>query len=156
MSEICLIRVDQRMIHGQVCLKWANVSKADKIVCVDDETSTNELVKSIFRLAAPAGVKVLVYSVEEFVKRWNNRKPAKDNVMIVFKDIETCYRTFKAGISMNMIQLGNIPSVAETVKRLGNEVAVTQKELDYLTEMSESGIRIEIQTIPEQTVTQFK
>ena len=45
MGEVCLIRIDQRMIHGQVCVKWANVSKATKIICVDDETSKNELVK---------------------------------------------------------------------------------------------------------------
>ena len=156
MGEVCLIRVDQRMIHGQVCVKWANVSKATKIVVVDDETSKDELVKRIFKLAAPAGTKVLVHSVDRFVEKWNERKYDNDRLMIVFKDIETCYRTFSANIPMKMVQLGNVPMVPETVKRLGNEVAVTQKELDYLTQMSEAGVCIEIQTIPEHTAIQFR
>ena len=156
MGEACLIRVDQRMIHGQVCVKWANVSKANKIIVVDDETSKNELVKKIFKLAAPAGTKVLVHSVDRFVEKWNDGKFANDRVMIVFKDIETCYRTYRAEIPMKMIQLGNVPMVPETVKRLGNEVAVTQKELDYLTELNRAGVRIEIQTIPEHSAVQFK
>jgi len=156
MGEVCLIRVDQRMIHGQVCVKWANVSKANKIIVVDDETSKNELVKKIFKLAAPAGTKVLVHSVERFVEKWNENKFVNDRAMIVFKDIETCYRTYLAGIPMQMVQLGNVPIVQDTVKRLGNEVAVTQKELDYLTQMSNAGVRIEIQTIPEHSAVQFK
>lgn len=154
--KICLIRIDQRMIHGQVCVKWANIAKAEKIICIDDETSKNELVKKMFKLAAPAGVKVLVYSVDRFIEKWKEQKFENDNIMIVFKNIATCYQVYMAGFPMTMIQLGNIPKVAETVKRLGSEVAVTQKELDCLYDMSGSGIRIEIQTIPEQSAAIFK
>jgi len=144
------------MIHGQVCVKWANITKAAKIICIDDETSKNELVKKMFKLAAPAGVKVLVYSVDRFIEKWKESKFENDNVMIVFKNIGTCYQVYEAGFPMAMIQLGNIPKVAETVRRLGSEVAVTQKELDCLYDMSNSGIRIEIQTIPEQSAVAFK
>ena len=42
--EIGLIRVDSRLIHGQVITKWLNYSKANVIVVVDDELSKDSFM----------------------------------------------------------------------------------------------------------------
>ena len=54
--EIGLIRVDSRLIHGQVITKWFNYSKANVIVVVDDELSKDSFMSDIFKASAPIGI----------------------------------------------------------------------------------------------------
>lgn len=36
MAEIALIRVDFRLVHGQVVVKWSKVAKVSKIIVIND------------------------------------------------------------------------------------------------------------------------
>ena len=40
-AKIELIRVDNRLVHGQVGVTWVNALNIDTIVVVDDETAIN-------------------------------------------------------------------------------------------------------------------
>lgn len=155
MAEITLARVDFRLIHGQVAVKWSKVAHATKIVVVDDFSAGNDMLKGVLKAAAPTGVKVLVFSVEKCVAKWNEKQFGEGKVMIVFKDIPTCYRAFKAGYPLPALQLGNVPNAAGR-KPLGNEVFANDKELEMLREMAAAGTKIEIQTIPDNVAVPFE
>ena len=62
MAEIALIRVDFRLVHGQVVVKWSKVAKVSKIIVINDVIAKDKTLKSVYKMAAPAGVKVLCYS----------------------------------------------------------------------------------------------
>ena len=58
MAEISLIRVDSRLIHGQVITKWRKIFNITKIVVIDDSLANDEFMIRMYEAAAPAGVKV--------------------------------------------------------------------------------------------------
>ena len=66
--EIGLIRVDSRLIHGQVITKWLNYSKANVIVVVDDELSKDSFMSEIYTASAPNGIVVEILSIVDFMK----------------------------------------------------------------------------------------
>ena len=148
MAEIKLIRVDYRLIHGQVATKWTRVANAQKIVVVDDESSKNETMKTLLKLAAPQGMKCLVYSVERCIEKWNEKQFGEGTVMMVFKDIDSVYQCWKGGLRVDALQLGNVPNNGKRQVLYG-EVHADEKELAELKEMAEAGTDIEIHTIPE-------
>ena len=76
-------------------------------------------------------------------------------VMVMFKDINDCYRAFKAGFDMPKLQLGNAPRGADK-KPLSNEVYATGKEIELLKEMAKAGVDIVIHTIPEAAGVSFR
>ena len=155
MAEVSLIRVDMRMVHGQVAIKWSAASHATKIICVDDVVAANETLKTIYKLAAPSGTKVLCYSIEKTVAKWNEHQFKDGVVMILFKDVKTCYATYKAGLPIPKLQLGNSPRSATNTFELGNEFFVDEQGLKLLKEMAADGVKIEVQTIPEQSAVSF-
>lgn len=65
MAEVSLVRVDFRLVHGQVVVKWSKVAKATKIIVMNDVIAADKTIKSVYKMAAPAGVKVLCYSLEK-------------------------------------------------------------------------------------------
>ena len=68
--EIGLIRVDSRLIHGQVITKWLNYSKANVIVVVDDELSKDSFMSEINKLRdiANSGVYIDMQVIPEDTK----------------------------------------------------------------------------------------
>lgn len=155
MADVSLIRVDFRLIHGQVAVKWTKVARATKIIVVDDDASKNATLKAILKLAAPQGTKCLVYSVERCAEKWKEKKFGEGRVMMVFKEVSEVYKAWKAGLDVPKLQLGNIPNQSGR-KVLHGEVYVNEEEMRMLTEMSQSGTEIEIHTIPEVSGVSFE
>lgn len=148
MAELTLVRVDCRLIHGQVVVKWSKAARANKIIVIDDGVAVNDTLKTIMKMAAPANTKVLIYSQDKAVEKWSKNRFGEGNVMVMFKTIDSCYSAFRAGISFEKVQLGNCPK-AEGRKPLGNEVFANEEEIRKLREMADSGVEIVIQTIPD-------
>lgn len=57
---IIAVRIDGRLIHGQVANLWTTKLNITRIMVVDDEVSQSAIEKSGLKLATPAGVKLSV------------------------------------------------------------------------------------------------
>ena len=58
MAEIKLVRVDYRLIHGQVVARWLKVCPVRRIVLVDDVLGSDEFMSDIYKMAVPKGTDV--------------------------------------------------------------------------------------------------
>lgn len=155
MAKVTLTRVDFRLVHGQVVVKWSKVAKANKIIVVDDVVAKDDLLKSVFKMAVSSDIKILCYSVEKCVSKWNETAFGEGNAMVMFKNVASCHAAWKAGFPIPKLQLGNIPNGAGK-RPLGNEVFISNEELGWLNEMSAAGVDIEIHTIPELAAISFE
>ena len=60
MAEISLARVDFRLIHGQIIVKWRKVFEVNKIIVIDDILACDEFMTRVYASAAPSDVVVTV------------------------------------------------------------------------------------------------
>ena len=65
MAEIVLIRIDHRLIHGQVVGMWIQEFKADHILVIDDILAKDPFMQRIYTAAAPVTAKVEMMTVEQ-------------------------------------------------------------------------------------------
>ena len=112
MDNLKLVRIDFRLIHGQVMTRWVKKYDITNIVVIDDKSSKSPILKKILLNAAPAGIKVEIESVESAVVRWKEGNFPKGNLLILFKDPETAGRAWKAGIDFKSLQIGGIEGSA--------------------------------------------
>ena len=61
--KINLVRIDDRLIHGQVATVWAKEANAERIIICSDEVAKDEIRKTLLLQVGPPGVKVSVVSV---------------------------------------------------------------------------------------------
>ena len=135
MAEIKMTRVDFRLVHGQIVVKWCKACDVDKIVVIDDVVASDDFMSQIYASAAPAGVVVKSYSQEKAKRLWEkNRFGEKSKVLILFKDIDTCYAMIKGGMELKSVQLGGVPQMGDrrAVKRA---VFLGEKEMQQLKEL---------------------
>ncbi len=72
-----LLRLDERLIHGQVAFAWTNSLSADCILVANDGVAKDKLRATSLKLGAPAEVKFVVKSVEDAIKALNGHKTDK-------------------------------------------------------------------------------
>ena len=53
MKGIIHVRIDDRMIHGQVATQWTNQLSANRIMVINNEVANDDVKKAVVRLAAP-------------------------------------------------------------------------------------------------------
>lgn len=149
MNDIALSRVDFRLIHGQVVTKWLKAYPAKKIVIVDDTLAEDEFMADIYMLAAPAGVKVEIFRVNEA-----KAKIGQDgkSVFLLFKNIADCYRLFQEGFRIPKLVIGGVPSDSGK-KIVFNGVYLNKEENDWLNEMAENGTKVIFSSTPDDSYT---
>lgn len=150
MAEITLARVDHRLIHGQVVTKWMKIALANKIIIIDNYLAQESFMVEVYKMAAPAGVEVDIYSVDKAVEEFNKNKFGNGNVFLLFKNVDMAYKTFKAGVDYKKLQLGGIPS-GNGKKMVFTAVSLDQTEVEQLTEMKNAGYDINLHIVPEES-----
>lgn len=80
---IQLLRIDERLIHGQVATAWTRQLGITAVVVANDEAAANELVTMTLRMATPPGIKVAVKTVREAVSLFHDKRTAGLKILIV-------------------------------------------------------------------------
>lgn len=79
------VRIDGRLIHGQVANLWVTKLSITRILVVDDEVAMNTVEKSGLKLATPAGVKLSVLPIEKAAENILAGKYDSQRLLIVAK-----------------------------------------------------------------------
>lgn len=72
--DINFVRVDDRLIHGQVATVWVKESKCNKIFVCSDEVAKDALRKTLLLKVAPPGVKAYVLPIDKVLEVYKNPK----------------------------------------------------------------------------------
>jgi PTS system mannose-specific IIB component len=73
MAKQIAVRVDDRLIHGQVVTQWVKVFNAQKIVVIDNNVAKDKMQKNVLKFAAPPELKVSIFSVDKAVEIWKKQ-----------------------------------------------------------------------------------
>jgi PTS system mannose-specific IIB component len=150
-----LVRIDDRLIHGQVVAVWLRALGARRIVIVDDATSRDPFLSEVLMLAAPQGVPVEVYAVAEGAVRLIKLAATPEPVMVLARSPRTILGLRQAGVPIEVVDLGGMGS-GPGRKRLHKSISVSPDELRELRELEQLGTRVEVQIVIDDRPIPFR
>ena len=68
---IKLLRVDHRLLHGQVAMAWTQSLDSDCILIANDAVVNDNIRKTTMKLAKPNGVKLVMKNIEDSIAALN-------------------------------------------------------------------------------------
>ncbi len=83
---ITQVRVDDRLIHGQVAVVWTKELNAPLLVVANDEAAKNEVMQMTLKMAVPNGMKLLIRSVDDAIDVFNDPR-GKDKRIFVIRTV---------------------------------------------------------------------
>ncbi len=145
---LSLVRVDDRLIHGQVVTIWLRAIGADLIVIVDDETARDDYLKTVLTLAAPAGVPVEVHGVDAGVSRLGGLAAGPERVLVLLRSPLTALRLRQAGAAFDVLNVGGIGS-GPGRRSLHRSISASAEELAAMRQLEELGTRVELRVLAD-------
>ena len=140
-------RVDSRLIHGQVIARWSVKWGFKEIMVVDDKLANDDFMKDIYVMAAPADVKVTVYTAQEAIAKW--AEVDKDRLLVLFPDTAHALKLVENGVAIDELQVGGLPSGAGR-KLVYKTISLDEADFTALDKISEAGTKVYFQMLPEE------
>lgn len=144
MGKLNMVRVDYRMVHGQIVAKWIKFRPVDRLILADDSLVDDPFMGDIYRMAVPDREVDIVKlgDVQTAIDRKN------DTVLLIFKDVASAYTVYKNGLQLPELNVGAVQNSAQR-KAVVQGVALTIEEYEKLSEMKAEGVNVFLQPIPE-------
>lgn len=77
---ISFMRIDDRIIHGQVVTRWMSERDCDGVVAVDDAAASNPVLSKVLKTAVPQPLKAFVMTVDRTALKWKEITESKKNI----------------------------------------------------------------------------
>lgn len=148
MKGINHIRIDDRLIHGQVATMWSNRLGVNRIMVASDEVANNPIQKQMLRMATPAGIASSIITVQTAIDNIKADKYINQNVLLIVKSPIELIKFMDNGLEMKSINVGNMSNRTDT-EVLKPNISVTKEEKEAFRKLLDRNIEITTVMTPD-------
>lgn len=141
------MRVDDRLIHGQVVVGWGQPLGLGFIVLVDDKVRASDWEQDLYRMGVPPGIEAIFASVDEAARRYDDWEKDGRVGLVLTGDIDTLIALVARLPRLKRVTLGGIHHKAGRAERL-RYVYLTDDEVAKLRTLAGSGVDVVAQDVP--------
>ncbi len=148
---IALVRVDNRLLHGQILETWVPRLGIGEVVVADDEAAASPLARAAMTLCVPPDLPARILAVREVP--WATLAASPGPVLVLFRDVAGLAAARAAGLTPALapaVNLGNV-HFAPGRKPVTPSVFLSGEEVDALRGLAALGFRIEARAIPSDS-----
>lgn len=152
------IRVDDRLIHGQVALVWSKEFNVTRIVVANDDAATNEVQQMTLKMATPSGIKLLIKPVSEAINVFNNPKAKEVRLFVLTNTIEDALKIVKECPTVKTVNVANVGRFDKSLDKLqlNSCLLLNKNEIACLEELIQFELPVFHQVIPSSPQTPMK
>lgn len=150
MKNLVLVRIDDRLIHGQVVTQWMKDTHANKVLIIDDKLPDDTFMKRVLKAAAPPGVKCIVKSVADSIPYIQGDPKTDDEAILVLVKYPSIIEALlDAGISIPKVILGGM-GIRGDRKVFNRNVAANEEEVECMKRIVSKGSEMVYQLVPSE------
>jgi PTS system mannose-specific IIB component len=148
--SIELVRIDDRLIHGQVVTTWVKDYSIEQVLIINDKAAADKTQQTVLTMMAPAGIKVLVFGIQQFIDILKTT-PIKKRTMLILAASTDVLTLVENGLEVQKLNVGGM-RMSEGRRSLSRAVSVTQEEETAFRKLMEHNLSIEIQMVPRDPI----
>jgi D-glucosaminate-specific PTS system IIB component len=149
-----LVRIDDRLIHGQVVAVWLRSVHVDRIVIVDDKTAKDDFMKELMVLAAPQGVPVEVHGTADGARRVSEIAATSEDAFVLMKSPVTALALRNAGVPFTVLNVGGM-GAGPGRRSLYKNISASDEELQAMRALEAMGTRVELRIVADDRPVPF-
>ncbi len=144
------LRIDDRLIHGQIVTAWCRALEIKEIIAIDDKLASNPTLQSIMMMGIPANYKHHVVTAEQARELF--AAPSEGNRLFVTRMPQDLKAIRQELLKCEIVFIGNAAKRPDTKFNLtkggGGVLFVSTEDVKLFDELSAEGIKVVAQTVP--------
>lgn len=152
---IKMLRIDERLIHGQIVVDWSRYLGVNAIIVGNDMAATNSVVEMTLRMAAPTGIKVGIKTVRQAIDVLNRPQMAQYQVLVLTSNPHDALQIVQQVPNIPRVNLGNygrLDREQQHRQTIRNSVYLNEEEITILHQIMAMGIACDIQMVTSDPV----
>ena len=143
---VSLLRVDDRLVHGQVVQAWLPSLRVRRVVVADDAAAQSPLAGAAMALALGEDVEFVCRPLAQL----DFRALSADRVatLVLVRDVAAAVVALGAGLSAP-INLGNVHAAAGR-RAVSPSLFLSEAELSQLENLAGAGVQVEARAVPSE------
>ena len=106
-EKISALRVDDRLIHGQVAMTWTKQLRVQGIVVANDDAANDDTQKMALKMAVPGGIKALIKPVDEAIRVLNDPRASKMRILVLTRTVKDALKIRRQVGEIEFLNIGN-------------------------------------------------
>lgn len=149
-----IIRIDDRLVHGQIVEGWIKPLNIEVIVICSDHIYSNSLEKVLFEMSVPAHVKLDFSSIFLTAQKIANKNYDRNNVLILLSSLEDLYKLVletKKNLPDYIFPPVNIGGIryCKDRKQLYKALCLNKEDLEIIKKLNDNNIILEYYLLPQ-------
>lgn len=145
--QYVLVRIDSRLLHGQVAAGWSKLVRPNRIIVVSDTVCNNLLRKRLIEQAAPPGVRAHVIPVSKMIEVDRDPRFGKTRALLLFEEPESVLRCVKAGVRITEVNLGSM-AFSQGKISVNKVLSMNRKDVEIIEELLRRRITLDVRAVP--------
>jgi PTS system mannose-specific IIB component len=145
-----LVRVDNRLIHGQVLEAWVPALRVKTLLVADDEAAADPFAQAAMGLALGEGLSLEVLTLAQAAERLGrDGQGYAPGTLLLLREVESAVALSKAGVALPRLNLGNVHFRAGR-RAVAATVYLDEPELSSLEALGRAGCELEVRAVPTE------
>ena len=102
------MRIDDRLVHGQVVEGWVKALRINHIVVASDMVQADDTQKALYHLAVPQGVLLSCLTVVDAARAWKADQWQEDRALMLVSTPEEALQLLDSGAPVRSVNLGGL------------------------------------------------
>lgn len=146
---VTLLRVDDRIIHGQTMTRWTKARDVHGIIVVGDKVANDELRKKVLKAAA-GDYKIGIYPEDVGIEKIAKAFEAPKAYFIIAESPIVYANLVKKGAHLgDVINIGPM-NAKPGAKNLGNTTSLNEEDFEAFQYLHDQGYELSFQIIPSE------
>ncbi|WP_243546250.1 PTS sugar transporter subunit IIB [Pseudodesulfovibrio tunisiensis] len=148
---VTLVRIDNRLIHGQIIETWLPFTGAGMVIVANDELAGDILQQEIMSLAIPATTASLFVPVEALASEIDSLPGKPEDLLVLFSTCSDAKRAYEHGFSFEQLNIGNV-HYSPGKKQISPSVALSEEDEGCLRMLKRQGVTLDFRCVPNDPV----
>lgn len=153
--SVKMIRIDDRLIHGQIVAAWAKSLSIKRIWIVDDHVAKDVFITNVMKMVSPPDAELVITGTDQVETLIQEYDSTDKNTLILVKYPKAARLLYDAGVGLRELNVGGMGANADR-RKLFKNISASEEEKAELKEIRDLGVKVYFQVTPNEKQTLFE
>ena len=152
---LAMVRVDSRLIHGQVVETWLPHTGANCIVVANDDLAANTCMRAVMELAVPAAVHTVFCRLGETAAALAEIDRRGESAILLCATFEDALQLYRSGVRYVALNIGNLHFATGKVE-VTPSVYFSPEDFEAVHCLRHQGVAVDVRATPFEAGLSFE